>query len=220
MHKTDYLGIHERAYKRIIAEGRPGWSDQISVNQSVEIICKGMGNLDIQSGDILELGCGDGSISLELQSNGYRVFGIDIVPLAIDWARRKTKDRESDAVFLLGGVTSLPYRAKSFDVVIDASCSHCIIGEDRADFFSEAYRVLKKNGLFILNALCGDPQEDLMPYFDPPSRCLMRNGVSGRFYGKPLSIKQEAESAGFRILDWETEKNEYEDEEIVLYCSK
>ena len=91
------------------------------------------------------------------------------MPLAIDWAKRKAKDQKSDAVFLLGGVTSLPYHSKSFDVVIDASCSHCIIGEDRVNFFSEAYRVLKKNGLFILNALCGDPQEDLMPYFDSPA---------------------------------------------------
>ncbi len=218
--RTDYTGIHERAYKRIIAEGRTGWSTQDSVRKSISIISRGMSKQAIHSGSVLELGCGDGSISFELEARGYMVFGIDIVPTAIEWAKRKAADRKSDAGFLIGSVVNLPYRANSFDVVVDASCSHCIIGQDRNRFFSEAYRVLKRNGLFILNALCGDPSKSLMQYFDFESRCLVRNGVSGRFYGKPSGIRREADLAGFSITDWITESNGHQDNEIVLYCTK
>ncbi len=70
MRKTDYLGIHERAYKRIIDEGRTGWSDKNSVQKMAELICEGMNRQSISTGKILELGCGDGSVSLEMESKG------------------------------------------------------------------------------------------------------------------------------------------------------
>ena len=128
MHKTDYLGIHEKAYKRIIEEGRTGWSDNHSLQAMVTGILKGLKRQGIRSGRILELGCGDGSVSLEIESRGFEVSGIDIVPMAIEWANRKAIGQKANADFQVGEVTNLPFPDKKFDVVVDASCSHCIIG--------------------------------------------------------------------------------------------
>ena len=220
MHKTDYLGIHEKAYKRIIDEGRTGWSDKNSVQEMVEVISQGMKMQNISSGRILELGCGDGSVSLEMESRGFDVFGIDIVPTAIEWANRKAIGQKAHADFQVGEVTNLPYPDKNFNVVIDASCSHCIIGLDRRQFFAEAYRVLKSKGLFILNCLCEDPPESLISFFNTESRCLIKGDIAGRYYGKASEILKETEKAGFLNLTWETKENDYGDTELVLYCEK
>ncbi len=220
MRKTDYLGIHERAYKRIIDEGRTGWSDKNSVQKMAELICEGMNRQSISTGKILELGCGDGSVSLEMESKGFNVFGIDIAPIAIEWAIRKASRQKACAEFQVGQVTNLPYPDKKFDVVVDASCSHCIIGGDRKKFFAEAYRVLKQEGLFILNCLCEDPPKNLVPYFDSKSRCLIRGDIAGRYYGTVNGILKETEKAGFLNPTWETEENDHGDTELVLYCKK
>ncbi len=112
----------------------------------VKVISEGMNKQDISSGKILELGCGDGSVSLEMESKGFNIFGIDIAPIAIEWAKSKTSRQKAYAEFEVGEVTNLPYPDNNFDVVVDASCSHCIIGEDRRQFFAEAHRILKPNG--------------------------------------------------------------------------
>ncbi len=186
----------------------------------LDVVAAGVERYGKEIGSILELGCGDGSVSLELASVGFGVSGIDIVPIAIDWANEKSLFRDVSAEFVVGEVTDLPYLDCSFDFVLDASCSHCIIGADRSRFFSEAFRVLRSNGLFILSALCGDPSGELKEYFDSASRCLIRDSVAGRFYGTAAGILEEVETAGFRVLDWYTETSEYQDEEMVLYCVK
>ncbi len=220
MSKTDYLGIHERAYKRIIEEGRSGWSDNATVQAMVEVVGKGMEEQGVTSGRILELGCGDGSLALALESKGFDVYGIDVVPIAIEWAKTKASSKQSNAEFQVGDVISLPYSNSNFDIVVDASCSHCIIGEDRVKFFAESYRVLKSNGLFVLNCLCEDPSKSLIPYFDSESRCLIKRGIAGRYYGKVKDILKEAEKAGFINLSWKTDESDFGDKELVLYCSK
>ena len=98
----------------------------------------------------------------------------------------------------------LPYPDSLFDVVVDAACSHCIIGEDRRRFFSEAFRVLKHGGVFVLLSLCGDlAEEGMVRYFDPGSRCVVKDGVAGRYFGRPEEILQEMASAGFQSVSWE-----------------
>jgi ubiquinone/menaquinone biosynthesis C-methylase UbiE len=218
--KTDYFSLHDRIYRRIIKSGREGWSTRTAVKDMVEIVLHGVNEYKTGLGSLLELGCGDGSISIELTSHGFSVCGIDIVPIAISWASEKSVKSNSVADFIVGKVTGLPCDGCSFDLVLDASCSRCIIGSDRKDFFSEAFRVLKPSGLFILNALCNEPSEEMKKYFDEETRCLVKKGIAGRFYGLPESIASEAETAGFRILKWYTEKNEFHDEEMILYCTK
>lgn len=220
MRKTDYLGIHEKAYKRIMEEGRAGWSENHSLQAMVEVIIMGFNEHGIRSGKILELGCGDGNVSLEMESRGFEVSGIDIVPMAIELANRKAMGQKAKVDFQVGDVTCLPFADQIFDAVIDASCSHCIIGEDRIQFFAEAYRVLKSEGLFILNCLCDDPPANLQPSFDRESRCLIKGDIAGRYYGKVDEILKETEEAGFINQTWATEENDHGDIELVLYSKK
>ena len=223
MLKTDYLGIHERRYKWIKRDGRSGWSNNSAVQTMCNIVEEGQNKLKISRpghGKLLELGCGDGSVSLALARQGFDVSGIDIVPMAISWAEEKAQLQSLDLNFQVGSVLTLPFNDNSFDIVLDADCSHCIIGTDRELFFANAFRVLSKGGLLVMVALCGEPEPELDRYFDRESRCLVRNGIVARYLGLPETICEEVESAGFHVLDWRIESFADHHTELIAYFRK
>jgi SAM-dependent methyltransferase len=69
-----------------------------------------------RAGDVLDLGCGTGSLSLLAAEHGHRVTGVDLSPAMIDLARAKLAGR--DAVFLLGDAAAPPVGEDRFDVVL------------------------------------------------------------------------------------------------------
>ena len=83
---------------------------------------------------ILELGAGDGETVALLRAQGYTVCGIDLA--------------ENELVSR-GDMTALPFADSSFDAVI-AECSVSVCG-DAKKAFSEAYRVLKPDGILMLS---------------------------------------------------------------------
>jgi SAM-dependent methyltransferase len=66
--------------------------------------------------DILDLGCGTGSMSLLAAEQGHRVTGVDGSPAMVDLARAKLAGR--DATFLLGDAAAPPVGEQRFDVVL------------------------------------------------------------------------------------------------------
>ncbi|MEV7892295.1 class I SAM-dependent methyltransferase [Streptomyces sp. NPDC002817] len=66
--------------------------------------------------DILDLGCGTGSLSLLAAEQGHRVTGVDGSPAMVDLARAKLAGR--DAAFLVGDAATPPVGEQRFDVVL------------------------------------------------------------------------------------------------------
>ncbi|WP_406009827.1 class I SAM-dependent methyltransferase [Streptomyces sp. NBC_00637] len=66
--------------------------------------------------DLLDLGCGTGSLSLLAAEQGHRVTGVDLSPAMIDLARAKLAGR--DAVFLLGDAAAPPVGEQRFDTLL------------------------------------------------------------------------------------------------------
>ncbi|MCX4760897.1 class I SAM-dependent methyltransferase [Streptomyces sp. NBC_01275] len=66
--------------------------------------------------DVLDLGCGTGSLSLLAAEQGHRVTGVDRSPNMIDLARAKLAGR--DAAFLLGDAAAPPVGEQLFDTVL------------------------------------------------------------------------------------------------------
>ncbi len=91
-------------------------------------------------GRVLELGCGNGlSSSQWMARRGYEVHGIDISQAAIAWAEEAFTENGLAGSFRQGSVCAMPFFAgNSFDIVIDGSCLHCLIGGDRTDAFRKS----------------------------------------------------------------------------------
>ncbi|WP_405698371.1 class I SAM-dependent methyltransferase [Streptomyces coelicoflavus] len=67
-------------------------------------------------GDVLDLGCGTGSLSLLAAEQGHRVTGVDRSPAMVELARTKLAGR--DAVFLTGDAAAPPVGEQRFDAVL------------------------------------------------------------------------------------------------------
>ncbi|MGW3496229.1 class I SAM-dependent methyltransferase [Streptomyces sp. NPDC001020] len=67
-------------------------------------------------GDLLDLGCGTGSLSLLAAERGYRVTGVDLSPAMVELARAKTAGH--DTVFHIGDAATPPVGEQLFDVVL------------------------------------------------------------------------------------------------------
>lgn len=69
-----------------------------------------------QPADLLDVGCGTGSLSLVASEQGHRVTGVDLAPGMVDRARTKLAGR--DAVFLVGDAAAPPVGEQRFDVLL------------------------------------------------------------------------------------------------------
>jgi SAM-dependent methyltransferase len=86
------------------AEVRAAWADKLDEW------------LPRTASDVLDLGCGTGSLSLLASERGHHVTGVDLSPPMIDLARAKLAGR--DAVFLVGDAAAPPVGEQLFDVVL------------------------------------------------------------------------------------------------------
>ncbi|MFI8299346.1 class I SAM-dependent methyltransferase [Streptomyces nigra] len=72
--------------------------------------------LPARPGDVLDIGCGTGSLSLLASEQGHRVTGVDLSPAMVERARAKLAGR--DAVFLVGDAAGPPVGEDRFDAVL------------------------------------------------------------------------------------------------------
>jgi len=98
-------------------------------------------------GDTLEVGIGRGR-TLASYPPGIHLCGIELSPVALEWARRRARELRLEADLRLGDACNLPYPAEHFDTVI-FSYSLCTIPDDRGAI-AEATRVLRPGGRVAL----------------------------------------------------------------------
>ena len=196
----DYLG-HDTEYRRRRAQGQSGWSDDISLRQTIASINLFLAELSLPAAPtLIEFGCGAGDLSLHFAARGFHVTGFDIAPFAVEWAREKASQQSIIVSFIAADLTrDLDPLPPPADVVLDGLCLHYIIGPDRETFFRNVWRCLKPNGVFVVNTMCGNPHPPNDRDFDPISRCIVTRGIARRYFGTAESIVQEVIQSGFRV---------------------
>jgi ubiquinone/menaquinone biosynthesis C-methylase UbiE len=71
--------------------------------------------------DVLDVGCGTGSLALVLTGQGHSVTGVDLSPAMVERAKRKLANRS--ATVLVGDAVDPPVGDSRFDVVL---CRHLL----------------------------------------------------------------------------------------------
>ncbi|WP_280437804.1 class I SAM-dependent methyltransferase [Nocardia carnea] len=83
-------------------------------------------------GEILDAGCGEGAISLDLAGRGYTTVGLDLAPTAIESARAEARRRGlGNATFEVADITSFSGYDGRFGTVVDSTLFHSIPVEAR-----------------------------------------------------------------------------------------
>ena len=109
-------------------------------------------NLTAASGQVLEVGCGTGEISFLLAELGHQVTGLDLSPLMIERARRKSADAGLGPDFRTGDAESLSFDDGAFDVVISRHLVWTL--PHPAEAVTEWARVTRPGGrVIIIDAL-------------------------------------------------------------------
>ncbi len=109
-------------------------------------------NQRIISGNVLEIGCGNGRNAIYLAQNGFKVHAIDFSHQAIDWAKKQSSDINFECV----SVFDLKDTEQKYDVIYDSGCLHHIKPHRRIQYLQIIHNLLNDNGNFGL--VCFNPK--------------------------------------------------------------
>ncbi|MGW2641476.1 class I SAM-dependent methyltransferase [Streptomyces sp. NPDC001348] len=102
--------------------------------------------LPARPADVLDLGCGTGSLALLAAERGHRVTGVDLSGPMVELARAKLAGR--DAVFLVGDAAAPPVGEQRFDVVLVRHVLWAL--PDPARVLRDWRGLLRPGGRFVL----------------------------------------------------------------------
>ncbi len=190
--KANYL-VHDKLYAEAKSLGWSGWGGDARIAKE-RVWLDRLFSFDgvPQKGKVLELGCGEGHFSRLLAEKKYEVVAIDISSTAIEWAKEKIAGSNLDVLFLQGDLTKIDVLGvKTFDIIADGNCLHCIIGEDRQVFLTNIYNALNENGVFFISTLLSPLDEVTINYFE---------GKPYRYISSLDRLKNELEDVGFEIV--------------------
>lgn len=148
--------FHDRSYGEGVYDNRPArrfYSVAAAGYRYYEQrICDG-----VESADVLEYGCGQGSYAFMLAERGARVTGIDISGVAIEIAQKQAVDLEVDdrTSFQVMNAEVLEFPDDSFDLICGGGILHHI---DLEKGYAEISRTLRPGGRAVfLEALGHNP---------------------------------------------------------------
>jgi ubiquinone/menaquinone biosynthesis C-methylase UbiE len=101
---------------------------------------------------VLDVGCGTGSLVIQLrrQHPNVEVIGLDPDPKALARARRKAQSAAVSVQFDQGFSHALGYPSASFDRVFSSFMFHHLPHGEREKTLGEIYRILKPGGRLLL----------------------------------------------------------------------
>jgi len=150
--------------------------------------------LNPQPGErILDIGCGDGQLTLRLAASGARVTGADLSPEMVAAARARGVEAEA------ANADALPFADASFDAVFSNAALHWV--RDHEAMLAQVQRVLKPGGRFAAEM---GGHGNIAAIRVALIAALARHGEAGRedgvnYYPTPESYTRRLTQAGLRV---------------------
>ena len=142
------------------------------------------------TGEVLDLGCGFGSLAKELLQRGATNYtGVDASRKMIAFGRAVVKDER--AVFIQADINQWACPISSYDLVVSCSVFHYI--EDLDTLLSKIYKSLKPGGQLILSV-----EHPLLSFFKNPQAIISYNEYTDKHLWETYDYFNE----GPRIHAW------------------
>ena len=139
-------------WKRAYAKGTPHWAEDMEPSQFAKDFIKLMKSHEVKN--VLEVGCGNGRDSIHFAKAGYKVTSIDIVPNAVELAKKNAEKAKADIDFKVASVEKLPFDDESIGAVFTLSVLH---STNLKKSLPEVHRVLETGGVAFIY-IYGDTQ--------------------------------------------------------------
>jgi cyclopropane fatty-acyl-phospholipid synthase-like methyltransferase len=183
------MEFFDSAYK-----GRPPWDIGRPQKEFVDLVRRG----EI-TGSVLDIGCGTGENALLFAGEGYEVWGIDSVPLAIQKAQKKAEERDFRVQFLVMNMREISRLNRKFDTITDSGFFHTLSDDDRPVFVDNLAAILSPAGNYFM--LCFS---ELEPGGYGPRR-ITKNEIQDSFregwsinYIRPAVFESHTRAGGSR----------------------
>lgn len=132
-----------------------------------------LGDDDPAECKILDIGCGNGNISIPLAAMGFKVVGMDFSDEAVKAAAQAAEEAGVMATFMVGDETAVP--DKSFDIII---CSEVLEHQSRPEVFLQTIKSkLAPHGMVLFSLPNGQSLEERI-------RRLLDRNQGGRWVKK------------------------------------
>ena len=160
-------------------------------------------NIPKETGQILNLGCGNSEFAEDMYIDGYKnIKNIDISHNVIKTMAERNKDKEG-MIYEVMDVRDLKYEDNSFDLAVDKSTIDALLcGEDAfinvAKMIKEVQRVLKVGGYYMI-----------VSYGTPEYRMLHLNRKFEKFKIEILKIEKDF-----------VEEDGYDKHHYIYLCQK
>jgi len=143
---------------------------------------------------VLDLGCGPGRETVELQAAGSRVIGLDVT----DAFLRIARTRYPSLGYIRGDALHLPFGAESFNGVWAAASLLHLTVDEVGSALSEMTRVLRPGGILYCSMQIGSSAGMVAPTEHETVQ-------AERYYTfyEPDGWRGQLEDAGFEILSFE-----------------
>jgi len=143
---------------------------------------------------ILDLGCGDGQLTLRIAASGAEVTGVDASAQMVAAARGRGVD------VIEGNAERLPFSDRSFDAVFSNAALHWVRDQDA--MMAEVHRVLKPGGRFVAEM---GGHGNVAAIRVALMAVLERHGFAGRedgvnYYPTAEAYTQRLERHGFAVV--------------------
>lgn len=170
---------------------------------------------------VLDLGCGTGRTSTELEQMGFDVVGIDLAKPLV----QRAQTLFSDVEFLTGNVTRLPFEDETFDAAFFSYYGlDCVVPEEnRYRALREIRRILRSMGTLIFNShnlwstyvvrsLDVEGVREFLTFWVHNIRkkrlfsryksdTMVQNGPIEMYYIRPNDQRQQLRNCGFEVVD-------------------
>ena len=221
-----YYHMHEQVYKGLKDSGYVSWDKERDleklwnhqINQSLKhFLAKE--SISLKNLNVLDLGTGTGTCALYCSKEGAFCLGVDISKTAIEMARDNNELLKLNTQFIDSDILQLNLD-KKFDLIIDSSLLHCLVGiDDRMKFYEVVKKHLSHDGVFFIHTMTSsENMQSLLQndYTHMDGEILyslgMKDIVNGRmsFNGKSYfphrtimhlnNLLAEIQSADFKVL--------------------
>lgn len=185
-----YYPEHAKGYERVLAEAKSAWAeihggtgfDRFASREFLEMALPGLDSVQARP-RALEIGCGTGPAACFLAERGFDVDGIDLIPLAIDMARRIAQERGLSIRYLAMDVCELPHDGPKYDLVVDSYCLQGIVtDEDRERVYAAVHARLAPAGHYLVSTAMFDAAR----FCENEKVVNARGGVIYHRYGEDL----------------------------------
>jgi len=149
--------------------------------------------------DVLDLGCGGGFMAEALARRGARVTGVDPSLASLEAAQKHARTQGLDIAYHAGIGEAIPIESRSFDRVVCVDVLEHV--QDVEKVLSEAYRVLRPQGIFFFDTVNRNWLSRLIiiTLAENIVKALPRGAHDAAKFIRPVELQRQLENIGFTV---------------------